>query len=297
MKRTLYLILAVVLLSAFCCTAYASTVYSFGDWAAEAAADGAGYAVTSCSSASARITVPQAFDSKPVLAVSPHAFLKNSTMQTLTVREPVHTIGEYACLDCTALTAVTLPQTLTSIGEGAFSGDSRLSQINLNKTCVTAIEPYTFADTALSELTLPASCTRIADNAFLNCASLSSLTIPKEVNEIGESAFIGCDQLTILCREGSFAAQYAASHSIPYRYVTSVYPYLVGDANGDGMVSVLDATRIQRQLALMTVEDSEGVILRGDIDGDGLKIFDATSIQRYLVGLGNPHGINVMIYG
>ena len=58
---------------------------------------------------------------------------------------------------------------------------------------------------------------------------------------------------------------------------------LIGDADGDGDVTVLDATRIQRVLA-----DLETIInnVNADTDFDGsLTIIDATRIQRFIAGL------------
>ncbi len=61
--------------------------------------------------------------------------------------------------------------------------------------------------------------------------------------------------------------------------------YMVGDADGDGAITIMDATAIQRLLAGF-IEDSDSMIaLRGDSDGNGLDIMDATAIQRYLAEL------------
>lgn len=60
-----------------------------------------------------------------------------------------------------------------------------------------------------------------------------------------------------------------------------------GDADGDGYVSITDATTIQRYLVGLFELDDEQV-LAADTDGDGyLSITDVTMIQRYLVGLVN----------
>ena len=297
MKKYLCLLLIVSMLLCAGISTSAATVYAYGEWAAEPTEEDAAFTVVSCSSADAAIRVPDTLDGKPVTGIAPHAFLKNSTMQTLTVPEPVNVIGDYAFLDCDMLREVTLPGTLTAIGEAAFSGSAELTEINLNKTQITAVEAYTFAGTALAELTLPASCSRIGDNAFKDCAALQSVMIPRTVGEIGESAFAGCDQLTILCEEGSYAADYAEERGIPYHYTTSIYPYLNGDADGDDRITVMDATRVQRLLARMETENIEFSTLRGDVDGDGLKVFDATAIQRYLAGMGNPYGIGTVVYG
>lgn len=64
---------------------------------------------------------------------------------------------------------------------------------------------------------------------------------------------------------------------------------ICGDADGDGEVTILDATAIQRVLAdLPTVSFCETA---ADVDGDGLNITDATHIQRYLADLDDPYRI------
>lgn len=56
----------------------------------------------------------------------------------------------------------------------------------------------------------------------------------------------------------------------------------VGDADGDGMITVLDATRIQRALADL-ISTGELNTVACDTDGDGsITILDATCIQRTL---------------
>lgn len=60
--------------------------------------------------------------------------------------------------------------------------------------------------------------------------------------------------------------------------------YLVGDVDGDGEVTILDATAIQRRLAGLPVSSAFNE-KAADTDGDGLNILDATRIQRWLAGL------------
>lgn len=64
----------------------------------------------------------------------------------------------------------------------------------------------------------------------------------------------------------------------------SAYSYLLGDADGDDIVTILDATHIQRVLADLTDDDDGMIALRGDTNKDGLDILDATRIQRWLAG-------------
>lgn len=296
MKKLFCFLLATLMIGAVSIPTGATTIDTFDAWAVVRTGNENAYTVLSCSDTNASITVPAQLGGKPVKMIAPHTFVYNQTMQTLTVPESVTTIGDYACFGCTALREVNLPGTMTELWEGAFSGATQLSKINLQDTAVIGLEAYVFSETALTEAELPGTCTYIKDYAFRDCASLQTLTIPHTIKEIGEKAFAGCEGLTILCEEDSYAAQYAEAHGIAYRVISIIFPYQKGDADGDGKVTVMDATRIQRLLVKIPVHDPDGTAIRGDLRGDGVDIMDATAIQRYLAGMGNPHGIGTMIY-
>lgn len=66
--------------------------------------------------------------------------------------------------------------------------------------------------------------------------------------------------------------------------------FIIGDATGDGLVTILDATAIQRFLAGLSVPANFDESA-ADVDGSGTDILDATYIQRYLAGFQNPHRI------
>jgi hypothetical protein len=66
---------------------------------------------------------------------------------------------------------------------------------------------------------------------------------------------------------------------------------LLGDADGDGEVTILDATVVQRFLAKFDVADPQVVTERGDVTGDELDILDATMIQRYRAQFSVPYPI------
>ena len=71
--------------------------------------------------------------------------------------------------------------------------------------------------------------------------------------------------------------------------------YLLGDTDDDHMVTILDATEIQRVLAGLKKDESGVVAKRGKITGNKLQIIDATMIQRYLAGFENPYEIGKTI--
>lgn len=67
--------------------------------------------------------------------------------------------------------------------------------------------------------------------------------------------------------------------------------YLLGEANGDGQVTISDVTCIQKYLASMI--DEEHIDLdAADINSNGVDITDATQIQRYIAGFTVPYPIN-----
>lgn len=67
---------------------------------------------------------------------------------------------------------------------------------------------------------------------------------------------------------------------------------ILGDTDGDGDVSSIDATYILRYTALIDVQIDEDVLMHGDVDGnEELEVVDATYIQRYLAEFPIPYSI------
>jgi hypothetical protein len=60
---------------------------------------------------------------------------------------------------------------------------------------------------------------------------------------------------------------------------------LLGDADGDGAVTISDVTEIQKYLAQLAVFD-DAKLLIADADGDGtVTVSDATELQKRLASL------------
>lgn len=71
----------------------------------------------------------------------------------------------------------------------------------------------------------------------------------------------------------------------------AVAPTILGDADGDGIVTIFDVTWIQRLLLDMKVPETFSETA-ADADADGeISIIDATWIQRWLSGMKIPHSI------
>ena len=69
---------------------------------------------------------------------------------------------------------------------------------------------------------------------------------------------------------------------------------LLGDADGDGEVTILDATTIQRRLAGLPTNAYHEECSDADEDGE-VSILDATAIQRHLAGLPTNKNIGTMV--
>ncbi|MBQ3265259.1 MAG: dockerin type I repeat-containing protein [Ruminococcus sp.] len=72
--------------------------------------------------------------------------------------------------------------------------------------------------------------------------------------------------------------------------------YKLGDVDGDGQVTMIDATIIQRVLAHLLNDDDGMYTKRGDVDGDGkLTAADVTWIQRWLAHMSTPYAVGEVI--
>ncbi|MBQ9516016.1 MAG: hypothetical protein IJR57_07895, partial [Ruminococcus sp.] len=65
----------------------------------------------------------------------------------------------------------------------------------------------------------------------------------------------------------------------------------IGDADGDGEITVMDATRVQRVLADYDADFRAMAERFATLTGDRLTILDATEIQRHLAGFSTAAAI------
>lgn len=76
---------------------------------------------------------------------------------------------------------------------------------------------------------------------------------------------------------------------------TEIVEVLLGDADADGKVTVLDATIIQKKLASITVSGFDSIAADADQDG-AITVLDATSIQKRLANLPSNPNIETLVY-
>ena len=116
----------------------------------------------------------------------------------------------------------------------------------------------------------------ITYNLIPKCAPHSALDINENEYEVGTN-------IQLWSQNQSDAQRFSIYFATPN--------YLLGDADGDGVITIMDATVIQRYVASYTVKNPKTVELCGDVTGDGLDIVDATCIQRYLADFTVPYSI------
>ena len=170
---------------------------------------------------------------------------------------------------------------VTKIGAFAFSDLPKLTSVTIAST-VTTIEDYAFLNTGLKSVTVPANVTDIENAPFGYTSSGFDLST-------GELKLTKVSGFAITGENGSEAEAYAQENGFTFNGSGNTQPtdpaekILLGDVDGDGEVSILDATAIQRKLAGLPTAFVEAC---ADVDEDGeVSILDATEIQRYLVGL------------
>lgn len=91
----------------------------------------------------------------------------------------------------------------------------------------------------------------------------------------GKKTYQYCD---IICSYGSVFSAFAVEDETKNALV-------YGDVNIDGVITVIDATDIQKYIVGLEelTADSKSA---ADVDSDGaISVMDATSIQKYIVGL------------
>jgi hypothetical protein len=207
------------------------------------------------------------------------AFYGCDGLTSVTIPNSVTSIGERTFYNCSGLTSVTIPNSVTSIGDEAFSGCSGLTDV----FCYAVYVPTTYADvfnnSSISTATLhvPApSLTSYRTTApwsdFKTFVALDGETPPvPEICATPTIAFAN-GKLTFACEtEGasfvsSLSFEDASLHtssevSLAAKYRISVYAKkdgyansvvatmdidlaTMGDANGDGQITIIDAIKI-----------------------------------------------------
>ncbi|MBQ2825152.1 MAG: leucine-rich repeat protein [Clostridia bacterium] len=232
--------------------------------------------------------------------IKQQVFRNCTNLEYLVMPSTVTEIENDLFRDCKKLINVTLSENLTAISQNCFSGCVELRWIDIPDS-VTEIHPDAFYGCVdLREVNFGKGAISISDNAFSDCTSLTRITIPDNVTYISQYAigystylnshmsreYVLCPWVIIYANKGSVAADYAREKGLLLGVLDNeIRPFSKGDVNGDGKISVQDATAIQKHLAnLIDLEQIQKDA--ADVAGTpSLTIGDATAIQKYLAGI------------
>ena len=157
MKKTLSLILALLMLCACCALAEDESVWDF---------DTLDFALNGYTGAGGDVVIPDIIEDCTVDIIGLTAFNNMSGITSITLPDTVRQIEDSAISFCEDLASVELNDGLMIIGDNCFA-----------------------ANTALTEVTIPASVCYIGQYAFDSCSSLESVTFKGECPVFAEIAF------------------------------------------------------------------------------------------------------------
>lgn len=124
---------------------------------------------------------------------------------------PVTGIKMQAFIKCTSLKSVSMPESMTWIGDSAFAGCTGLEQVEISPN-LTAIGGNAFYScNGLTSVVIPDKVTSIADLAFFGCLNLESITIPAGITNLASSFVFGCTNLKKIEFKGTQAQWNALS--------------------------------------------------------------------------------------
>lgn len=260
------------------------------------------------------LVIPDEVDGYKVTSVGERAFNYKSIVESVTIPYGVNTIGDLAFNNCSDLKNVTIPDSVTYIGTDAFSSSENLESITIPKGVekiqsrtfwgcsglksviisegVKSIDSMAFQScTSLESVIIPDGLTSIDFGAFGSCSSLKTITIPASVTYISSLSmgysdyFMKVDGFTIEGYRGTAAEAYAIENGFEFIELGDIPTPSLGDVNGDGIISIDDATLIQKYLANMLDFTTEQAAAADVDNNEDITIDDVTLIQKYLAGL------------
>lgn len=214
------------------------------------------------------ITIPDSITSLPCDIVAGCTKLKN-----ITLPDSVKSIDTGAFTNCTSLENITIPDSVTTMERSIFSGCTNLKEIIIPKG-VTTIERFMFYKcTNLTSVTIPENVTTIDNYAFSECSNLKNIVIPDSVTTIGCSVFDStADDFIIFGNLDCVANNYAKENSIKFAGF--------GDADGNAVLNVNDATSVQKHITRIELLSKSQSFVSNVNNDDKINIKDATLIQK-----------------
>lgn len=128
--------------------------------------------ITKYKGAGGTVEIPATLGGYPVTGIQMQAFIKCTSLKSVSMPESMTWIGDSAFAGCTGLESVALPAGLKSIGENVF-----------------------YSCTSLTSVVIPDKVTSIGSLAFFGCLKLESITVPAGITTLASSFVYGCTNL------------------------------------------------------------------------------------------------------
>lgn len=255
-----------------------------------------------------------------VSAIGNCAFANCGALLSVVLPEGLTAIPDQLFSECLKLKSIEIPESAASIGADAFTNTYWLKRKSAsepgNLVIINGIlieGKYSSDDVVIPDtvhtighnafrdgqkavtIQIPEGTTQIGSYAFSNCAVLESVSIPESVTFIDSRAFYESESLTTIYYAGSEAdwAKIAINQDNmnDLENITIIYGeetvYETGDLDGDGAITISDATEVLTIYARMAVqldvsEYTESQLAAADVNQDGaVDIRDATAILTY----------------
>jgi len=236
----------------------------------------------------------------------------------------LRTIGSRAFANCKAITTLTMSESVTDVGAKAFENCTALQNVYFENPdihisadaldgCSDTLVVYGYSDSDAESIATAKGFEFVDLGKYLKSVAIET---PANKTVFEYSSDVSLDGLTLRVKfyDGSeevlnegFSLTYdsaivgkqtAELHclnlTLPYQIEIlndeNADPIILGDVDGDGVVSILDATAIQRHLA--SIPTYSYIEAAADTDEDGsVSILDATMIQRWLANLQSNNNI------
>lgn len=214
-----------------------------------------------------------------VYAVDACAFADCVGLSGLNLSDGLVTVGDGAFRGCKSLKSLTTPTTLSYIGQSAFEGSTALNGVALKGDDLTVSYSAFKGCTGLQYALLSADVTSVYANAFDGCTKLEGISFSADTQEISPAALSGCNSVTVCCEQNAPAGSVLSAYDINT---------VIGDADGDQSLTIIDATMIQCHMAKLTRMDG-ACYASSDVNFDGeVNILDSLYIQMWVAGLDEP---------
>ncbi len=231
-----------------------------------------------------------------VTSIGEYAFAYNKNLYSISISDSVNSIEKGVFSNCENLKYLKIGNSVKSIGDYTFYECKNLSYVTISNS-VESIGDYAFYKCKnLRDVIIVGSVNSIGEYAFFGCTNLIEITIPKQVTSIGERAFgyvfdeinlefVVIDGVTIYGYYDTEAQRFANDNGIKFVLLDNKPEFKIGDVDGDGRVTVIDASFIQRHIAQLATIPEDGLACT-DTDKDGrISVIDATMIQRFIAQL------------